>query len=48
MKTLQKNGNKYIINGTKNWVTSDQSSDLVICFCLTKKRKKEKIFHALL
>ncbi|GIR30352.1 MAG: hypothetical protein CM15mP44_6350 [Candidatus Neomarinimicrobiota bacterium] len=38
----KKNGNKYIINGTKNWVTSGQSSDLVICFCLTKKEEKRK------
>ena len=43
MKTFaKKNGNKYIINGTKNWVTSGQNSDLVICFCLTKKEGKRK------
>ena len=45
MKTFaKKNGNKYLINGAKNWVTSGHSSDLVICFCLTKKEKKEKYF----
>ncbi len=43
MKTFaKKKGNKYIINGTKNWVTSGQNSDLVICFCLTRKEKKRK------
>ena len=43
MKTYaKKNGNKYIINGTKNWVTSGQNSDFVICFCLTKKEEKRK------
>ena len=43
MKTFaKKNGNKYIINGTKNRVTTGQSSDLVICFCLTKKEDKRK------
>ena len=43
MKTFaKKNGNKYIINGAKNWVTSGQSSDLVICFCLTKKEEKRR------
>ncbi len=33
----EKNGNKYIINGTKNWVTSGENSDIVICFFLTDK-----------
>ena len=43
MKTFaKKNGNKYIINGTKNWVTSGKNSDLVICFCLTNKEGKRK------
>ena len=43
MKTFaKKNGNKYLINGAKNWVTSGHSSDLVICFCLTKKEEKRK------
>ena len=43
MKTFaKKNGNKYLINGTKNWVTNGHSSDLVICFCLTKKEEKRK------
>jgi len=43
MKTYaKKNGDKYIINGTKNWVTSGQNSDLVICFCLTKTEEKRK------
>jgi len=38
----KKDGDKYIIIGTKNWVTSGQNSDLVICFCLTKKEGKRK------
>ena len=43
MKTFaKKNGNKYLINGVKNWVTSGHSSDLVICFCLTKKEGRRK------
>ena len=43
MKTFaKKKGNKYIINGTKNWVTNGHSSDLVICFCLTNKEEKRK------
>ena len=33
----EKDGNDYIINGTKNWVTSGQNSDMVIFFCLTNK-----------
>ena len=38
MKTYaQKDGDHYIINGTKNWVTSGINSDIVILFCLTQK-----------
>lgn len=38
MKTFaEKDGNNFIVNGTKNWVTSGQNSDLVIFFCVTKK-----------
>ena len=33
----EKDGADYIINGTKNWVTSGQNSDMVIFFCLTNK-----------
>ena len=44
MKTFaKKNGNEYIINGTKNWVTSGENSDLVICFCLTNKKERKNI-----
>ena len=32
-----KKGNKYILNGTKNWVTNGISSDVVIVFALTEK-----------
>ena len=38
MRTFaEKDGNNFIVNGTKNWVTSGQSSDLIIFFCLTDK-----------
>ena len=38
MRTFaEKDGNNYVVNGTKNWVTSGQSSDLIIFFCLTDK-----------
>ena len=38
MKTFaEKDGTNFIVNGTKNWVTSGQNSDLVIFFCMTKK-----------
>ena len=38
MKTFaEKEGDYYIINGSKNWVTSGINSDLVILFCLTEK-----------
>ena len=43
MKTYaEKNGAHYIINGTKNWVTSGQNSDFVIFFCLTNKEAGSK------
>ena len=38
MRTFaQKDGNDYILNGTKNWVTNGINSSLVILFCLTTK-----------
>lgn len=38
MKTIaRKDGNNYIINGTKNWVTNGINSDIVIMFCVTDK-----------
>ena len=33
----EKVGDKYIVNGTKNWVTNGINSDIIICFFLTKK-----------
>ncbi len=43
MRTFaEKNGSDYIINGTKNWVTSGHNSDFVIFFCLTEKGKGSK------
>ena len=38
----EKDGSDYIINGTKNWVTSGQNSDVVIFFCLTNKEAGSK------
>ena len=38
----EKDGSNYIINGTKNWVTSGQNSDIVIFFCLTNKEAGSK------
>jgi len=38
MKTFaEKKGNNFIVNGTKNWVTSGQNCDLIIFFCKTEK-----------
>ena len=38
MKTFaEKDGNDFIVNGTKNWVTSGQNSDLIIFFCVTDR-----------
>jgi len=33
----KKNGNNYILNGTKNWVTNGLSSDYVLVFAMTQK-----------
>ena len=35
--TAIKDGNSYILNGTKNWVTNGINSDIVIVFALTEK-----------
>jgi len=38
MKTFaEKDGNEFILNGTKNWVTNGINSDIVIVFCVTEK-----------
>ena len=37
MLTYAENNNRYILNGTKNWVTNGINSDIVIVFALTKK-----------
>ncbi len=38
MRTFAKReGDNYIINGTKNWVTNGISSDIVILMCMTEK-----------
>ena len=33
----EKNGDQFIINGVKNWVTSGENSDFIILFCKTEK-----------
>ena len=33
----EKNGDEFIINGVKNWVTSGENSDFIIFFCKTEK-----------
>ena len=38
----EKNGNHYIINGTKNWVTNGINSDIVIVFAITEKNVGHK------
>ena len=38
MRTFaKKEGNHYVINGTKNWVTNGINGDIVILFCMTEK-----------
>ena len=38
MRTFaKKDGDHYVINGTKNWVTNGITSDIVVLFCLTEK-----------
>ena len=31
-------GDSYIVNGVKNWVTSGENSDLILFFCVTNKK----------
>ena len=33
----ERNGDEFIINGVKNWVTSGENSDFIILFCKTEK-----------
>jgi len=37
MTFAKKEGNHYVINGTKNWVTNGINGDIVILFCMTEK-----------
>ena len=41
-------GDHYVLNGTKNWVTNGQSSDVIIVFCLTAKGIGDKGISALI
>ncbi|KAF7400295.1 hypothetical protein HZH66_005479 [Vespula vulgaris] len=40
--TAVKNGNKYVINGTKSWITNGYEAEAVILFATTDKSKKHK------
>lgn len=40
--TAKKDGNSYILNGTKAWITSGKSSDIVVATAYTDKGKKHR------
>lgn len=40
--TAEKNGDSYILNGIKNWITNGQSSDYVLVMAATDKEKEHK------
>jgi len=40
--TAKKDGDSYILNGTKAWITSGKSSDVVVCSAYTDKTKKHR------
>lgn len=40
--TAKKDGDSYILNGTKAWITSGKSSDVVVCSAYTDKSKKHR------
>lgn len=40
--TAKKDGNSYILNGTKAWITSGKSSDIVVATAYTDKAKKHR------
>ena len=47
MKTLaRKDGENYLISGSKNWVTSGISSDLIIIFCVTERKENKNEISA--
>ena len=49
MRTFAKrDGDHYIINGTKNWVTNGITSDIVLLMCLTEKASEIKEYPRLL
>lgn len=39
-------GDHYVLNGTKMWITNGASSDVVIVFCMTEKEKGPKGINA--
>jgi len=40
--TAKKDGDSYILNGTKAWITSGKNSDVVVCSAYTDKSKKQR------
>lgn len=40
--TAVKNGNQYVINGTKSWITNGYEAEAIILFATTDKSKKHK------
>lgn len=46
LTTAVPDGDHYILNGTKMWITNGDSSDVVIVFCMTDKDKKAKGINA--
>jgi len=40
--TAEKDGNNYILNGIKNWITNGQTSDYVLVMASTDKEKEHK------
>ena len=40
--TAKKDGDSYILNGTKAWITSGKNSDVVVCSAYTDKSKKHR------
>ncbi len=40
--TAKKDGDSYVLNGTKAWITSGKNSDVVVCSAYTDKSKKHR------
>lgn len=46
--TAQKKGHKYILNGTKMWITNGPSADVIVVYAKTNPEKKHKGITAFL